>query len=204
MMVLGLIGAVATFAFLPRTSMVWMTRIDAIALGILLAFARHSAAYKAFTPSILSTAVFRWGVLVILLMGLAIIPTGIVPFFPTMVSVISLLLVFIASYDRGFLIAPGLVRSFLVWIGQRSFAIYLMHNGVFWLVIGIGRRYFPQANPAERTTMVFVIAAAAILAITSDLSFRFLETPLRQRGKRVALDFLQAEASPQLKAVAAE
>jgi peptidoglycan/LPS O-acetylase OafA/YrhL len=203
LMVVGLIGAVATFAFLPRTTMVWMTRIDTIALGVILAFARQSAAYTAFTPNFLSTSVFRWGALVILLLGLAIIPTGIVPFFPTMVSVISLLMVFVASYDQGFLIAPGLVRSFLVWIGERSFAIYLMHNGVFWLIIGVSRRYFPQPYPAERTTIAFVVAAAVILAIASDLSFRFLETPLRQRGKRVTSDFLRDKPTYRFKAVAA-
>ena len=63
-----------TAAFLPRTTMVWMTRIDAIALGVLLAFARSSAAYEAFAPTILLRPVFRWAVLAILLSGLAVIP----------------------------------------------------------------------------------------------------------------------------------
>jgi peptidoglycan/LPS O-acetylase OafA/YrhL len=203
-MIGSLVGAVVIFAFLPRTPMVWMTRLDAIALGVLLALARSSEAYETFAPTILSRPAFRWVALIILLSGLAVIPTGVVPFYPTMVSVISLLLVFVASYDRGFLISSGHIRSLLVWIGQRSFAIYLMHNTVFWLVGGICRKYFPQAHPAEQTTIVFIVAAIVILAIATDLSFRLLETPLRRRGKRVAAKFLQAETTHQLQAVAAE
>jgi peptidoglycan/LPS O-acetylase OafA/YrhL len=198
-MIGGLIAAVVIFAFLQRTTMVWMTRLDAIALGVLLALFRGSEAYKAFTPTILSDWPFRWAALAILLAGLAVIPTGIVPFFPTMVSMISLLLVFTASYAEGFLIAPGCVRSLLVWIGQRSFAIYLMHNTVFWLIGGVVRRYFPQAHPAERTTIVFIVAAVAILAIATDLSFRFMETPLRRRGKRVAEEFVRRNSAPGLR-----
>jgi hypothetical protein len=60
------------------------------------------------------------------------------------------------------------------------------------------------AAPAGQTTAVFIVGAVVLLAILTDLSFRYLETPMRQRGKRVARDFLQAETAPQLKAAAAE
>jgi peptidoglycan/LPS O-acetylase OafA/YrhL len=192
-MICGLVAAVALFAFLPRTTVVWMTRIDAIALGVLLAFVRSSTAYQAFTPNILSHPAVRGPVLTILLCGLAVIPTGIVSFFPTMVSLISLILVFIASYDRGFLMAPGYIRSCLVWTGERSFAIYLLHNAVFWMIVGIHKTFFPPAEPRYRTTVFFIVAAIFLLAILTDLSFRYLETPLRRRGKRVAANFLSEE-----------
>jgi peptidoglycan/LPS O-acetylase OafA/YrhL len=125
----------------PCTTMVWMTRIDAIALGLLLAFVRSSYAYQAFTANILSHRAVPAPVLTILLCGLAAIPTGIVSFFPTMVSLISLILVFIASYDSGFLMARGYIRSCLVWIAERSFAIYLLHNAVFWMIVGIHKTF---------------------------------------------------------------
>jgi peptidoglycan/LPS O-acetylase OafA/YrhL len=192
-MICGLIAAVVVFAFLPRTTLVWMTRIDAIALGVLLALVRSSTAYQAFTPNILSRPAMRRAALVILICGLAVIPTGVVPFFPTMVSLISLILVFIASYDRSFLIAPGYIRSCLVWVGERSFALYLIHNTVFWIIIGIYRQFFLEAEQGRRTTVIFIVAAIVLLAFFADLSFRYLETPLRRRGKRVAANFLSEE-----------
>lgn len=195
-MIFGLIVVVVLFAFLPRTSMVWMTRVDAIALGVLLACARDSHAYRAFEPTILSRRLFRILVGSILILGLAVIPTGIVPFYPTMVSLISLLLVFVASYDRGFLFAPGRLRSLLVWIGQRSFAIYLIHNTVFWIIVGASKVLFPQAAHSGLTAAVFLIVAVVLLAVISDLSFRHLETPIRKRGKQVADDYVRNLSEP--------
>ena len=188
LMILGLLAAFVIFALLPRTTMVWMTRIDAIALGVLLALARESHAYRAFEPTVLTTPRVRRTMAFILIAGLAVIPTGIVPFFPTMVSLISLSLVFIASYAKGYLFGAGTFRDALVWIGQRSFAIYLLHNGVFWLVTGL----YAKLNigpPTASQTVPFLIAAAVLLAVFSELSFRFLETPWRRKGKKVASDF---------------
>jgi peptidoglycan/LPS O-acetylase OafA/YrhL len=191
-----LIGAVILFALLPRTTMVWMTRVDAIALGVLLGLSRETEAYKALAPTILSRWPFRWTALTVLMVGLAVIPTGIVPFYPTMVSVISLLLVFVASHDREFLFAKGPLRSGLVWVGQRSFAIYLIHDAVFRAVQGACRIVFPPTQPDGWTVVVLIAAASVVLAILADLSFRWLETPLRKRGKQVASDFLRQGAEP--------
>lgn len=193
LMVVGLVGVVLTFMWIPRSPVVWMVRLDAIALGVLLGLIRSGEAYRAFEPRFLAAPMFRWMVFLLLLIGLVIMPAegGLVPFYPTMVSIIALLLVFVASYDRDYLMAPGRLRSLLVWIGQRSFALYLIHNAVFWLVAGTYRRLFSYIPPGRILALAFVLAAAVLLAALSDVSFRFLETPLRQRGKRVAAEFLR-------------
>lgn len=203
LMVLGLIGIVAIFAFIPRTTLVWMVRLDAIALGVLLALARETEAYQAFEPRFLAARPMRWIVIPLLLAGLIIVPAGkgLVPFFPTLVSLIALLLVFLASYDKYYLAAPGAVRSVLVWIGQRSFAMYLMHNTVFWIVNGMYARLFPATPVGPNLTMPFILAAAALLVLFSDASFRLLETPLRQRGKRMAADLLRQSWAAHVPAV---
>ena len=36
-------------------------------------------------------------------------------------------LVFIASFDRNYIMAPGWIRSVFLWVGTRSYAIYLIH-----------------------------------------------------------------------------
>jgi peptidoglycan/LPS O-acetylase OafA/YrhL len=190
--VLILVGIVLVFVWLPRTSLVWMIRLDAIALGVLLGFVRTHEFYRVFEPRILRAARLRWPIITILVTALVVVPAGagLVPFYPTMVSLIALGLVFVASYDNGYLMPAGRARSLMVWVGQRSFAIYLVHNTVFWVVAALCRRSL--VNPHGSGIVVLAVAVAAVLiAGVSDLSFRLLETPLRRRGQRIATDMLK-------------
>lgn len=189
LMVLGLVGIVVLFAFLPRTPMVWMVRLDAIALGVLLALCKEHWLYDRMRPTFLSNSLLRPAALVGLLLALCVIPATLPPFFPTIVSLITLLLVFLASYSEEFLVGPGLPRRILVWIGERSFAIYLLHNPVFWLVAGIYRRAFPVSSASAFKTMLLLVIATLLLVVLAEVSFRFLETPLRRYGKRLATTF---------------
>lgn len=188
LMMAALAGIVVLFALLPfpRTTMVEMLRLDSIALGVLLAMVIRSGGYMAVRPSMLRHPLLRVATLVTLLLALCMMRPTAMRFSPSLVSLIAVALVWIASYDAGYLMAPGRVSGGLVWIGQRSFAIYLIHNPVFWLVrwsYGAAFRGMP-AGPAE--TLPFLLAAAVLLALFADVSFRFLETPLRRIGKRVA------------------
>lgn len=188
LMMAALAGIVVLFALLPfpRTTMVEMLRLDSIALGVLLAMATRASGYTALRPLMLRHPLLRVATLVTLLLALCMVRPTAMRFSPSLVSLIALALVWIASYDAGYLMAPGRVSGGLVWIGQRSFAIYLIHNPVFWLVRWSYGAAFPgtPAGPAE--TLPFLLAAAVLLALFADVSFRFLETPLRRTGKRVA------------------
>ena len=62
----------------------------------------------------------------------------------------------------------------LVWIGQRSYAIYLWH----WPVLMLSR---PGVDIHWPKPVVITLQVAAIL-IASDLSFRYIERPIRSRG----------------------
>lgn len=197
LMMAALVGIVVLFALLPfpRTTMVSMTRLDAIAFGVLLAMVTRSGGYMALRPSMLRHPLLRVATLIALLLALCMVLPTAMRFSPSLVSLIALALVWIASYDAGYLMAQGRVCDGLVWIGQRSFAIYLIHNPVFWLVRWGYGSVFPgtPAGPAE--TLPFLLAAAMLLAALADLSFRFLETPLRRFGKQVAVS-ITAPAVP--------
>lgn len=62
----------------------------------------------------------------------------------------------------------------LVWIGQRSYAIYLWH----WPILMLTR---PGIDVHWPTWIVIVLQVTAVL-VASDLSFRYLERPIRSRG----------------------
>ncbi|MCA1379055.1 MULTISPECIES: acyltransferase [unclassified Bradyrhizobium] len=186
LVMLGLVGLVVVFALLPRTTLVWMTRLDAIALGVLLALCRQHWLYERLRPTALRSPVMRTATLSCLLLALCIIPAMHIKFFPTVVSGLALVLVFLASYSDGYLMGPSSVRRALVWVGERSFAIYLLHNTVFWLVAALYRGAFPGSPAGPSETIPFLLAATILLGVSADISFRCIETPLRRLGKRLA------------------
>jgi peptidoglycan/LPS O-acetylase OafA/YrhL len=62
----------------------------------------------------------------------------------------------------------------LVWIGKRSYAIYLWH----WPILMLSRPgidlHWPKA--------LIIVMQVAVILIASDLSFRYIERPIRSRG----------------------
>lgn len=68
--------------------------------------------------------------------------------------------------------APILSSKYLLWIGQRSYAIYLWH----WVVFRLMR---PNADLAGATWAIDCSRVLIVLAL-SDLSLKFVETPIRQ------------------------
>ena len=82
---------------------------------------------------------------------------------------------------------PGRLRSTLelpplTWIGQRSYGIYLWH----WPVILIVAQDIPTSAGSAAFVWTRVWAVVVTLAL-ADLSYRFIETPVRRAGLLVRL-----------------
>ncbi|RXT48173.1 hypothetical protein B6S44_24215 [Bosea sp. Tri-44] len=191
-MVLCLSVIIVIYLFVPRTTMIWFTRIDGISLGVLLAIFRSSEVYALVEPRLFTSRPARLFAAVFLISAIVIVPgsTGLVSFYPSVVVGVSGLLVLIASYDKSYLFASGILRTVLVWIGERSFALYLIHNPVFWFIRETQARLFS----VETLSPAVLCAVAALLMVAlADLNYRFFETPLRNKGKLVATKFAAAE-----------
>ena len=72
----------------------------------------------------------------------------------------------------------------LVWLGQRSYSIYLWHYPLFALMNPVG-------DVSAKPWWVYVVECAAVLAV-AELSYRFIETPFR---KGAFGEFLKQAAS---------
>lgn len=85
----------------------------------------------------------------------------------------------LAAIDRPGPLRTALELPPLTWIGQRSYGIYLWHWPVI-LIIG-------QDAPTAAGTTAFLwsrLWAVVVILALADLSFRFIETPVRRRGFR--------------------
>lgn len=176
--------------FVPRLngSFLWYVRTDAIALGVMLAMFSRNPTYKLIEPTTFQS---RWRstiAFVGLLSLLITLPTrsDVLPFSTGMIAIVSAVLVFVASYDRDYLIG-GLLKVPFLWIGSRSFAIYLIH----WPAIAVTRAIWKFIEPTGTTfgasySFRFVATWLTITLVAAELNYRFVEIPLRSKGRDVA------------------
>jgi hypothetical protein len=89
------------------------------------------------------------------------------------ISLASAALIYAAG-RRGTVTARLLGWAPLVWIGQRSYAIYLWH----WPILMLSRPGVDLTWP----TWIIVPLQLVVIVAASDLSYRYIERPIRSRG----------------------
>lgn len=162
-------------------------RTDAIAFGVLLAMISLRPAYLFLEPTALKA---RFGRIVplLLLAGIAIVPTTKpIPQYMGLLSSFCLLIVWLASYDKGYVLGPSKMRRWLVKIGERSFAIYLGQIVIFIIGRKISDALMASDTPNITTKILFTLFVGALsMFVLVEVSYRFVEVPWRNRGRHIA------------------
>ena len=184
-------GLVAVQFCQSRGLILMMTRTDAILLGVLLAMWSRHRTYLLFEPTGLGNSrVAGPALLAAALLGLATLGSdrlGIVSIRVGLIAVIAAGLVFIASYDRDYLWPPGWTKRILMWVGSRSYGLYLIHVPVYFLTREIWYRLLPPGEalgPAD--TLHVTMTALPLLFLLSEANYRLVEAPLRRHGAAIA------------------
>jgi peptidoglycan/LPS O-acetylase OafA/YrhL len=177
------------FLHRPPEAVLWAFRTDAIALGVLIALAWQERRLPTFPVAWLQSRA-RGVVLLlplVLMLFIALLSTLKQLWVATgLLAFVSAGLVLIASYDRDLIIPWRPPRQFLVWAGSRSFALYLAHNPCFWATREIFHRLYPATRFDDRFAPAFLVLAAVLLLSASEATYRLIETPLREVGRRLA------------------
>lgn len=168
-------------------NVLWYMRTDAVSLGVLIAIGHHHDVLGALEPTCLRVRRYRWpviGGLVFLLGALSLtgiaVSTG-------MVALLSGALVLIASFDGDYVMRGGALKTALMWIGARSFALYLVHLPAFAFTRWIVAAWRDPSRPyTDHNTAAFVLIAAVLLAALAEANFRIIERPLRRHGRVLA------------------
>jgi peptidoglycan/LPS O-acetylase OafA/YrhL len=166
-------------------------RSDALLLGVLIAIWSRHPTYRLFEPSGLRAR--RWG-RVIILGGLVVLLAAagsenlnLVTFRIGLVAILSAALVLIASYDKDYLCPDGLAKRVMLWIGSRSYALYLTHIPAYLAAREIWFRIEPPGTIFDSAYgLRFGLTAAPLLLLFADANYRFVEVPFRRRGARIA------------------
>lgn len=192
-----LVILVAAQIGLTRTSLLMSLRTDALALGVLLAIAAPSTGYAALAPhQLLKLGAVRSFVPCVLLALLAVLASAQFAYWHFCVGAIALVsatLVWIASYDQDYLFPHGKIQRCLLWIGRRSYAIYLIHIPAFFMLREAYYRLGLTLDNTGLSAFAPAVLAVAVIAALAELNYRYIEQPLRHYGRKVADRMLEHE-----------
>lgn len=191
-----IVAAIALIQLIdPRETMyAIMFRTDALCLGILLAVFSRQRAYALACPNFLSNRLASL-CFMLLLMGLLLTlgshHLNVAPYRLSFVAVLAVVAVFVASYDRNMLFhSQDWIRRPLIWVGERSYAMYLIHMPCFYFVREVWHRYSGGVPPSQEQFVVFTVLATVLVLLLSELNYRFVEVPLRRLGSRIAQEMV--------------
>lgn len=185
---IALIGA-QFFLYRPYLTLGWAMRTDALLLGVLLALWQGTRTHRRCEPVLFRHKWLAWPCLSGALVLMSLIPSeSIGPFFSTgLLAVVCGFLVWVAGYNRNYWCPGGPLRHLWVWIGSRSYALYLVHLPAFALTRELGQRFGqPGTVFDDGWLMVFLLVAMGLAASLAELTFRYVEMPLRRRGRKIA------------------
>jgi peptidoglycan/LPS O-acetylase OafA/YrhL len=175
--------------FSERTTLLMVFRTDALSFGVLLALWTKHSSYELFKPVFLR----NWRTGTVLMMACFVFMGALgseklhlVSIKVGMLALLSALLVWIASYDADFLLRQGVLKRVMVWLGSRSYAIYLIHVPAFFLVREFFFRFDSGRALGDDFFWPFALSAFFLILILSELNYRFVELPLRNRGALAA------------------
>lgn len=147
---------------------------------MLVAILQDNRFRRALTPKLVKAPnAHRIAVAITLVAGLAWIPTHTPSAISTgLVAVDAAMLVWLASYDANFFALPRGMQHAALYIGSRSYALYLTHIPAYLLA-----RHM-MAHLRSAIPSIFV-AAALTIAFT-EINHRLVEEPARKFGHRLA------------------
>ena len=186
-----LLGLVVLAQFqAPHLPLTMVTRSGALALGVLLAFWSDTPAWRLCEPRPLHRR--RAGIVMltlpILLLGALGTEQVVGPSLNIgLIALLGGVLVWVASYDRDYLAAGLLPRRLMLWLGSRSYGIYLIHIPAFAATREIWFRLSPPGTVFDGSFWrCFAVTALVLLLSLSELNHRLVEQPLRRHGAAIA------------------
>jgi peptidoglycan/LPS O-acetylase OafA/YrhL len=187
---LAVVAAIAIQAPLAHGRLYFFFRSDALLWGVALALAHGTAEYRWCEPVFLRV---RPLAALVVLGGLAalFLLAGPGNFAPPWnigcIAAVSALLVWIATYDRDY-ICPRALRPLALWLGSRSYALYVAHMPMFLCAASLAHHVFtPRDHLFSGAGNVYALALVVPMLLGAvELTHRFVEQPLRRVGARIA------------------
>lgn len=167
-------------------------RLDALCWGVILSLLFINGRLNSLEPLFMKS---KWisflttPILIILLMLLIpLLHTS--QFMVGSIAIISMLLVYLASFNKKYIFMPIPIRKVMLYIGSRSYAIYLIHMPVIYFIQESVVRYYISVGRAPSGSLQLCIwmtvSAIFLTLLISEINYRVIESPLRKAGRKYA------------------
>jgi len=182
----------------PESAMASSFRLDAMIWGILIYYFSKSAHYHNFEPTFAFSSLIKKIITCLILIYLLGAISGqmiATPISIGLIAMTSATLVFLASFDKGYIPRIGGISPIIEWMGSRSYGIYVIHFPAYRLSTEFWHRY-ATANNLEYTgqfTAELLLTAGILIVLMSEINYRVIEQPLRKRGATIANKKLLAQ-----------
>ncbi len=107
-----------------------------------------------------------------------------IPYLPNIPHDIGLVLVNFASVTILICLLPdcsisrGKIGALLVWIGERSYSMYLCHFTLIYVVLEVFKAIAGEDRITLKENVALTFLSLLIVIITADLTYRFVEKPM--------------------------
>lgn len=171
----------------PWGTIWWFTRSDAILYGVIIAILWHY--YSEQMRAILNLKnkiVLTTAFIILLPLPVLLSKISWSPYYMGLVSVSASALIFIASANINILGSIKPFHKIALYVGSRSYSIYLIHNPVLAITREIILKLDISSLQSHSSTLLALFAALIATAALAEFSYRVIETPLRIIGNRIA------------------
>lgn len=174
----------------PGGAMWWMFRYDGLIWGLLLAAFETRPEAAVLARALPRGVAGRAGFVVLMGLAMLVAPYALAlepPFAWSVVNVAAAALVFAASREGGAIVWPPPMMPVALWLGARSYAVYLCHVPVWLAVADVAARLpaLGRFGAAPRAAIACLLTLAA-----AEATHRLIELPGQARGRREAAAFL--------------
>ena len=148
-------------------------RLDAMMWGVLICIFSRSEMYRQFEPTLLkgsSLPALVVTLLLIYLLGAIAGQMVALPIAVGLIAIVSAILVFLASFNAGYIYCPSWLSGVLQWLGARSYGIYVIHFPAYRLSHEIWSRHAAANGVGVDTgyTLQLVVTAFVLIAVLSE------------------------------------
>jgi peptidoglycan/LPS O-acetylase OafA/YrhL len=167
--------------------------------GVVIYLFSRTPEYRVFEPASLKKKPKAWSASLLFILALKFIPATLetIPFHVGMMALASAMLVYAASFNKAYVLASRALRPVLLWIGSRPYAIYLCHLPAYMITHEFWTRlaeHKGMPTPDGTYTLRYALTAISLIIIFAELNYRFVESPLRDRGVRAARSISEARS----------
>lgn len=180
-------------------------RIDAISYGVILAIISNKNGYSKLKNSL--SKILRAPVLFMTCCILLLIIT------PTLmwnsvhmvgvIALISFFMIYMASFNSGEINLPNTLRKPMIYIGNRSYGLYIIHMPAIYITQEIFARYFTSQGIMPHGGLyiesAITIVCIIIMSCLVEINYRWVETPTRKMGAEIVSRMTAARREIQTK-----